>query len=123
MEKRILFLTIVSVLVLLWQGVVAKADEIDDLKQQVAELQKKVAHRELAELKEQIAELNNRIIQLEEKQKLTEKSVEGQIEELKKEKPEASSTDLKAFWKQGLHFATQDGNFKLKVGGRLHSDW
>jgi phosphate-selective porin OprO/OprP len=27
------------------------------------------------------------------------------------------------FWKEGLNFTTQNGDFKLKIGGRLMNDW
>lgn len=124
MKKVILLLVSVSVLVSLWPAATARADELDDLKQQVAQLQKKVAQAtELEEIKEQLAELKNRIIQLEARQRLKEKSVSGQIEELKKDKPRVAPTDFRAFWKEGLNFATQDGNFKLKAGGRIQNDW
>lgn len=30
---------------------------------------------------------------------------------------------FRVFWKNGLNMATSDGNFKLKIGGRIMSDW
>lgn len=45
------------------------------------------------------------------------------IEEPNEDTSETGLTDFKAFWKEGLNFATQDGHFNLKVGGRIHNDW
>jgi phosphate-selective porin OprO/OprP len=78
---------------------------------------------ELSDLKEQISELQNRTTQLEARQRLKEKSLEEQIEELKKQEHQAEPTDFRVFWKEGLNFATLDENFKLKIGGRLQTDW
>jgi phosphate-selective porin OprO/OprP len=61
---------------------------------------------ELGDMKQQISDLQNRTAALEEKQKT-----------------EASPTDFRAYWKEGLNFDSQDGNFKLKIGGRLQTDW
>lgn len=47
--------------------------------------------------------------------------IEAQREELGK--VEAAPSDFKAFWKDGPRLETNDGNFKLKCGGRIHSDW
>ncbi len=30
---------------------------------------------------------------------------------------------LRAYWKQGLHFASPGGDFRLKLGGRIQNDW
>jgi len=35
---------------------------------------------------------------------------------------EAGATDLNAFWKSGLRLETNDGRFKLRVGGRIMTD-
>jgi len=61
---------------------------------------------ELGDIKQQISALENRTAALEEKQKA-----------------EANPTDFRAYWKEGLNFDSQDGSFKLKIGGRLHTDW
>ena len=124
MTKGILLLVSISISVSLWSVARVRADELSDLKRQVTRFQKKAAQAaELEELKEQIAGLQNRIIQLEAGQGFKEEPVSGQIEEPKKDKPEAALTDLKAFWKEGLTFVTRDGNFKLKTGGRIQNDW
>ena len=61
---------------------------------------------ELGEIKEQLTNLEKRTSLLEEKQKA-----------------EASPTDFHVFWKEGFNLTTEDGSFKLKMGGRLQTDW
>ena len=61
---------------------------------------------ELGELKQKLTDLESRTAKLEEKQK-----------------DESSPTDFRVFWKEGLNFNSQDGSFKLKIGGRLQTDW
>jgi phosphate-selective porin OprO/OprP len=61
---------------------------------------------ELGDIKQQISDLENRTAALEEKQKT-----------------EANPTDFRVYWKEGLNFDSQDGNFQLKIGGRLQTDW
>ena len=38
-------------------------------------------------------------------------------------RPELGPSDFRVFWKEGLRFETQDGDFKLKIGGRIYHDW
>ena len=90
---------------------VVKADELSDLKEQIAGQ------------KEELQETQERLEQLEARQMQKEKSIEGQIEELKKQQPGADPTDFRVYWKEGLNLATLDENFKLKIGGRLQTDW
>lgn len=61
---------------------------------------------EISELKQQLSDLEDRTATLEEKQN-----------------SDTSPTDFRVFWKEGLNLATEDGNFKLKIGGRLQTDW
>ncbi len=61
---------------------------------------------ELGELKQKLTDLEGRTAKLEEKQK-----------------GESSPTDFRVFWKEGLNLTTEDGTFKLKIGGRLQNDW
>jgi len=75
---------------------VAKADEFSDFKEQL-EVQKE---------------------KLQETQERLEK-----LEELKKQESGADPTDFRVYWKEGLNLATLDGDFKLKIGGRLQTDW
>jgi len=90
---------------------VAEADELSDLKEQ------------LAGQKEKLQETQERLEQLEARQMQKEKSLEGQIEELKKQQPGADPADFRVYWKEGLNLTTLDGDFKLKIGGRLQTDW
>jgi len=69
---------------------------------------------EIDDLKKQLSEMNNRINQLEARQK---------SEEPNENTSKTASTDFRVFWKEGLTFTTQDGNFKLKAGGRIQNDW
>ena len=90
---------------------VARADELSDLKEQ------------LAGQKEKLQETQERLEQLEARHMQEEKSLEEQIEELKKQEPKTDPADFRVYWKEGLNLATLDGDFKLKIGGRLQTDW
>ncbi|MEJ2649658.1 MAG: porin [Sedimentisphaerales bacterium] len=61
---------------------------------------------EISDIKSQLSDLEKRTAKLEENQ--------GQ---------EKAATDLRAFWKEGLNLTTEDGSFKLKMGGRFMQDW
>ncbi len=75
---------------------VAKADELGDIKEQ------------LAEQKEKLQETQERL---------------EKLEELKKQQPGTGPADFRVYWKEGLNLVTLDENFKLKIGGRLQTDW
>jgi phosphate-selective porin OprO/OprP len=102
--KGVLLLVLVIVAVLSWPSKATEADELSDLKEQVSELQ-------------------NRTIQLEARLRLKEKSLTKEIEELKGQQPGADPTDFRVYWKEGLNLVTLDEDFKLKIGGRLQTDW
>ncbi len=127
MKNGIFLLVIVAIFVVLMSAAHINAGEVDELaqlRQQVAQLQKKIAEaQDLSELKNQLEELSNRITQLEERQKLNEQTIKNKIEEDAEKEPEKSPTDFRVFWKEGLNLATEDGNFKLKIGGRIQNDW
>ena len=57
---------------------------------------------ELGDIKQKLSELDERTSKLEEN---------------------ALGTNFRAYWKEGLNLATEDGTFKLKIGGRLMTDW
>ena len=99
------------ILLVFTQLPVAEADELSDLKEQ------------LAEQTEKLQETQEKLEQLEAKQMQKEKSLEEKIEELAKKKHETEQTDFRVYWKEGLNLATLDGDFKLKIGGRLMTDW
>jgi phosphate-selective porin OprO/OprP len=90
---------------------VAGADELSDLREQ------------LTEQKAKLQETQEKLGQLEARQMQKEKSLEEQIEELKKQEPGTDPADLRVYWKEGLNLDTLDGDFKLKIGGRLMNDW
>jgi phosphate-selective porin OprO/OprP len=90
---------------------VAETDGLSGLKEQ------------LAEQTEKLQETRERLEQLEARQVQKEKSLEEKTEEPAKKKSETEQTDFRAYWKEGLNLDTLDGNFKLKIGGRLMNDW
>jgi phosphate-selective porin OprO/OprP len=53
-----------------------------------------------------------------------EKEVAEMVEKVlaERSRPELGPTDLRVFWKDGLNFQTQDGDFKMKFGGRIMWD-
>ena len=103
--------TMTLILLVFFQLPVAKSDELNDLKEQLAEQTQK------------LQETQQRLEQLETRQMQKEKSPEKQVEELKKQEPGAAPADFRVYWKEGLNLTTLDGDFKLKIGGRLQTDW
>jgi phosphate-selective porin OprO/OprP len=99
------------ILLVLTKLPVAKAEELSDLKEQ------------LAEQAEKLQETQEKLEQLEARQMQKEKSLEEKIEELARKKHEKEQTDFRVYWKEGLNLTTLDGDFKLKIGGRLMTDW
>ncbi len=59
-----------------------------------------------------------------EKLEAQQRAQQAELEKLKADRslPEAGPTDLRVFWKDGLNMATRDGDFKLKIGGRIMFD-
>ncbi len=37
--------------------------------------------------------------------------------------PVAAPEDMRVYWKDGVRMETEDGRFKLRLGGRIHQDW
>ena len=70
---------------------VAKSNELNDLKEQ------------LAEQTEKLQETQERLEQLEARQTHEEQSLEQQIEERKKQEPGADPADFRVYWKEGLN--------------------
>ncbi|MBI2424094.1 MAG: porin [Candidatus Hydrogenedentes bacterium] len=79
---------------------------IEALKERVEALEKKAAEAPPAEAAS--PELSDRV---------------EKIESTLAEEEKKSATDFRAFWKEGLNFETEDGTFKLKIGGRIQHDW
>jgi len=111
LRKGIVRLLTGSGLLLLGLAEGGRADEISELKAQLKAQQ------------ETMQQMQERLEQLEARQRLKERSLRQEIEQIAQKKSETGPTDLRAFWKEGLNFATEDGNFKLKVGGRVQNDW
>ena len=81
-------------------------------------------------LLERIEALEKRIEQLEGRASEPAEPVQGptltkrveKLEAAAAEAPEPSALDLSASWKEGLRLNSQDGNFKLRLGGRTAVD-
>src|SRR3989304_2241479 len=77
----------------------------DDLRWQLKEMDEIVRSQQ-----EQIQAIRNQL-------NATNTSIEG-IKEGKRE-----PNDFRAYWDKGLRFESENGNFKLKIGGRVMNDW
>ena len=109
MQQRILVVALM--LVIFSQASAVSADEIGDLRELIQKQN------------EQLQKTQERLEQLEARQMQKEKSLEEKIEELKQQETKADPTDFRVYWKEGLNLATLDGDFKLKIGGKLMADW
>jgi phosphate-selective porin OprO and OprP len=84
---------------------------------------------ELETQRQRQAELEDKINQLEARQRLKEKAMQAEMEQIKEEKsttpaPAAPApTDFRAYWRDGLRFTSADGMFDLRIGGRFMFDW
>jgi len=65
---------------------------------------------EIDQLKEQLQQQKSRI-----------EDLRVRLDEMAADQAEA--TALNVYWDNGLRFETEDGNFKLKIGGRIMFDW
>lgn len=82
-----------------------KASGQDDSGWELRDMEKVVRSQQ-----EQIQAIRNQL-------NATNTSIEG-IKEGKRE-----PNDFRAYWDKGLRFKSEDGNFKLKIGGRIMNDW
>lgn len=80
---------------------------IQDLKQRVDALEQKVAGVE---------------DQVPDNRALNERRID-QLEKKLDAKKEMADNDFRVYWKEGLRLDTADGDFKLKLGGRIHTDF
>lgn len=78
----------------------------------------------------QIESLKERISQLEDQVNNMgpgmDPAVASRLDALEAElakKEEKAANDFRVFWKDSLRFETEDGRFKLRIGGRMHIDW
>jgi len=96
----------------------AQADELSDLKAQM-----KLMQKQMDEQKKQMETMQSKIEALE-----TEKAVRietpGEMAErvVALEEKLAKKGNLNVNWKDGLNFETDDKQFTMKIGGRLHMD-
>ena len=82
--------------------------EIEDLKWQLQLMEEAAARQQ-----EQIQAINNRL-----------NATNASVEDVKKIGSTAKEPDdFRVYWKEGLNFDTNNKNFKLKIGGRVHQDW
>ncbi len=96
---------IVGLMVVAVAGVAA-ADEIDDLR-------------------DTVKGLNQRLKTLEKKQQAQEKYNENFLNFMKQEREAGRAmgeNDFRAYWDKGLRFESGNGQFKLKLGGRIQVD-
>lgn len=70
----------------------------------------------IRELEDQLARLNEQIRELKQAEKVASSAP-------KKEKPKAKPGDIRVYWKDGLRLDSNNGRFKLRIGGRIHSDF
>jgi hypothetical protein len=120
-KQREIALVVAGLLLLLlwqantsWAAAASGTDEVSQLKQQLTEQTRK------------LQEMQEKLTQLEARQRIKEKSLTEKIEEVQakaEEKPGLGPTDFRTFWKDGLRLETPDGDFKMKIGGRIMYDW
>jgi phosphate-selective porin OprO/OprP len=80
------------------------------------------------ELEQRVWELEKRVLELEKLiQRLGGTEQPDPEQRVRKEGERLAQQDkpgtLRAYWKDGLRFETDDGAFKLEVGGRIQNDW
>lgn len=111
MKKCICNLVLVAAAIMAAAPRIAKADELGELKAQLAAMQKRLEQLEAKQAKPAPA--------------VDKKHVETMVERIlaQRPRPEMGPTDFRVFWKEGLRFESQDGDFKLKIGGRIYNDW
>lgn len=113
MRKRIMLLMAVASLVMM---PMARADEAADVAELKAQVQALIEANQA---------LNARVEDLEKKlgaQETAPAPVPQTPEAPEAAPAEEEGTDLRVYWKEGLHFDSKDGAFQLKLGGRLNYD-
>ncbi len=113
-------LLLVVVMFGLLTSAVAQADLATDARIDKLEQTLKALQAELAELKTEQAKTAREAVPAADK-----KQVEAMVDKIlaQRPRPELGPTDFRVFWKEGLRFETQNGDFKLKIGGRIYNDW
>jgi phosphate-selective porin OprO/OprP len=92
----------------------AEGDEAQELKALIESLQ------------ERITALENELLHMKGDDAVAQQAVDERVSELASqiaESPSPEPNDFRVYWKEGLRFDTEDGRFKLKIGGRIQNDW
>ena len=77
----------------------------------------------IEDLQRTVRALENRIHQLEGANNSAEAATRAQVLDILEEMQlEQHPNDFRVYWKNGIHFDTADGNFKLQTGGSLQID-
>jgi len=86
------------------------------------------ADTRIGKLESQLKALQNELAKLKAERAappVDKKQVETMVDKILAERPspELGPTDFRVFWKEGLNFESGNGDFKLKMGGRIMQDW
>lgn len=85
----------------------------------------KMLLKRVEQLEQRVAELEQRYNTPSQKPQ-TDPSLDhrvSSIEQTLQEQDERTANDLRTYWKDGLRFESQDGDFNLKISGYLMHDW
>ncbi len=77
-------------------------------------------------LQERIESLEQELAQMKGDGSEAQQAVDERVDELETkitETPARQPNDFRVYWNEGLRFDTDDGRFKLKIGGRIQNDW
>ncbi|MEW6238523.1 MAG: porin [Candidatus Omnitrophota bacterium] len=78
---------------------------------------------EVKELKQMVKQLQQRIEELETAQKKESAPLPSSKPAAASPETKKSGASIQATWNKGLEFQTQDGSTRIKLGGRVQSDW
>ncbi|MFH1837624.1 MAG: porin [Candidatus Omnitrophota bacterium] len=116
MKTKVALFTLVFVLSSI--SIIAYADDISDLKEQVKQMQSVIEKQS-----KQMAEMQNKLEKLEGVKASQIKAPQGMEERVEALEEKVSSPNtFRSYWKDGLRFATDDGAFSLAMGGRIQAD-
>ncbi len=86
------------------------------------------ADTRIGKLESQLKALQNELAKLKAERAappVDKKQVETMVDKILAERPspDLGPTDFRVFWKEGLNLESGNGDFKLKMGGRIMHDW